>query len=309
MGLLYMALQTVLYPATNLSVGDGVASTTSQIKPTEILTPSITPTVIKDSADSAGSAGQYLASDGAALTWTALPSAPPTPTLSEVLVAGNSADATNIDMNLNQIQNVGILIAVDALAPATLTQVQVSSDQITVIPSPPGALDEYDIMTLQSAQLRFQHQVGITATTALTLTPTALSLETDFNIAIGNSSALTLNSTQGTAAQVITADANGTPYWAAVPVPNLADVLGVVTAGDAGQQTISNLLSVAVENTASASSIVLSQTAGGQLDFTSSTAADLLDTTLSTKQFSGNYLKLSVGGVEYFFQAFSEVPP
>jgi hypothetical protein len=71
MGLLYMALQTVLYPATNLSVGDGIASTTSQIKPMEILTPSITPTVIKDSADATGSAGQYLASDGTALTWTA----------------------------------------------------------------------------------------------------------------------------------------------------------------------------------------------------------------------------------------------
>ena len=157
--------------------------------------------------------------------------------------------------------------------------------------------------------MRFQHQIGLTSTTALVLSPTALSVETDFNIAITNSSALTLNGTAGTEAQVITADANGTPYWAAVPVPNLSDVLGVATAGDAGQQTISNLLSVAVENTASASSIVLSQTAGGQLDFTSSTAADLLDTTLSTKQFSGNYLKLSIGGVEYYFQAFSVVSP
>jgi len=193
-------------------------------------TTSVKPTTILDSASSAGSAGQYLASNGSALTWTALPSAPSTPTLSEVLVAGNSANATNINMNLNQIQNVGNLIAVDSLAPLTTSQVQVTGTEVQIAPILPGALDEYDVMTLQSAQLRFQHQVGITSTTAFTLTPTELSLETDFNIAIGNSSALTLNGTQGTAAQVITADANGTPYWASPATPYIS-ASGVASGG------------------------------------------------------------------------------
>jgi hypothetical protein len=123
---------------------------------------------------------------------------------------------------------------------------------------------------------------------------------------------LKLHGNLSTEGQVITSDANGRPIWATLPsgsTPNLADVLAVATAGDADQQTISNLLSVAVENTSSASAIVMSQTADGQLDLTSSTPADLLDITLATKQFNGNYLKLSIGGTVYYFQAFSVPPP
>ena len=33
-----------------------------------------------------------------------------------------------------------------------------------------------------------------------------------------------------------------------------------------------------------------------------------MDTSKATKEFSGNYLKLSINGTDYYFQAFS-VPP
>jgi hypothetical protein len=55
-----------------------------------------------------GTSGQYLKSNGTATpSWATIPVIPATPTLSQVLVAGNSAGLTSINMNNNNITSVG----------------------------------------------------------------------------------------------------------------------------------------------------------------------------------------------------------
>jgi len=107
----------------------------------------------------------------------------------------------------------------------------------------------------------------------------------------------------GTANQVLTAGVSGgSVVWADLPAavtPSLAEVMAVATAGDAGGQGLSNTPSVALYNTSVG--VVLSALLSSDiLDI--STAADVSG---ATKEFSRNYLPISVAGITYYLPLFS----
>ena len=64
-----------------------------------------------------GTSGQYLKSNGTTLapSWETLPVIPSTPTLSQVLVAGNNAGSNSIDMNTQAISNISTATAKTSL--------------------------------------------------------------------------------------------------------------------------------------------------------------------------------------------------
>jgi hypothetical protein len=107
----------------------------------------------------------------------------------------------------------------------------------------------------------------------------------------------------GTANQVLTAGVSGgSVVWADLPsavTPSLAEVMAVATAGDAGGQALSNLPSVSLFDTAGG--VVLSAIASSAV-LNISTPADISG---ATKEFSRNYLPISVAGVVYYLPLFS----
>jgi hypothetical protein len=111
----------------------------------------------------------------------------------------------------------------------------------------------------------------------------------------------------GTANQVLTAGpSGGSVVWADLPgavTPSLADVMAVATAGDAGGQGLSNTPSVGLINTSVG--VVLSAVVSSDV-LNISTAADV---SAATKEFSRNYLPISVAGVVYYLPLFSVPPP
>jgi len=110
----------------------------------------------------------------------------------------------------------------------------------------------------------------------------------------------------GTAGQVLTAGVSGSSVvWADLPAavtPSLAEVMAVATAGDAGGQGLSNTPSVGLFNTSVG--VVLSAVLDSAV-LNISTPADVSG---ATKEFSRNYLPISVAGVVYYLPLFS-VPP
>ena len=107
----------------------------------------------------------------------------------------------------------------------------------------------------------------------------------------------------GTADQVLSAGpSGGSVVWVDLPAavtPSLADVMAVATAGDAGGQGLSNTPSVGLFNTSVG--VVLSALLSSDiLDI--STAADVSG---ATKEFSRNYLPISVAGITYYLPLFS----
>ena len=106
----------------------------------------------------------------------------------------------------------------------------------------------------------------------------------------------------GTADQVLSAGAGGSVVWADLPAavtPSLAEVMAVATAGDAGGQGLSNTPSVGLFNTSIG--VVLSALLSSDV-LNISTAADV---SAATKEFSRNYLPISVAGVMYYLPLFS----
>jgi hypothetical protein len=90
-------------------------------------------------------------------------------------------------------------------------------------------------------------------------------------------------------------------------VPNLAAVLAVATAGDGGDQPISNLSALSFNQDTSGavmalSGLKVSGVTDNVLNF--STPAD---NSGSTKQFSRNYLPIAVAGQVYYLQLFSPI--
>lgn len=237
--------------------------------------------------------------------WSTLPSEV-IPTLSQVLVAGNSADSTVLNMNLQQIQNSGIITVVESLAAEPPSQTQVWSDHISIFNAQIGTSTSSEY---RGELLRFSGYDGTTTTSVTTYEPTQISTNVDFNLAFPNV-ALKLNGTTGSNGQVITSNADGTPSWQD-PALNcgLADVL--TNSSDATNQPINNL-----------SLLTFNKVTGGSQEDTvlelkgvnpdpSIYTTDILNintpanTTRATKQFSGNYIPLSVGGTVYWLQLFS----
>ena len=109
----------------------------------------------------------------------------------------------------------------------------------------------------------------------------------------------------GTAGQVLTAGlTGGSVVWAdagAGATPSRASVAAVATAGDFGEQALSNTPSLSMTADSSVSTIVLSAVAASDI-LNLSTAAD---STGATKEFSRSYLPISVAGVVYYLPLFS----
>jgi hypothetical protein len=164
-----------------------------------------------------------------------------------------------------------------------------------------------------SSLLGFDLQIiakdAITQNLLATTTLAPASLRSDAPVFDFSFNSLTLGGVSGEAGQVFSVDGSGQPVWTTVSTssetPSLSDVL---VDGDADQKPISNVLSVALKESTVANPVVLSQDAGGALNLSSATAANVIDESLDTKQFSGKYLKLSINGTDYYFQAFT-VPP
>jgi hypothetical protein len=260
-----------------------------------------------------GTPGQVFSVDASGSPyWSTVSASSETPTLSDLLVAGNSVGERPLNMNLQSIQNANDVHLTDSLTAPT-TRVNITSYSLAINPSTSVESPiPYTSVQLNSELLQFQNWSSEGApTTQMRYGVGGIYSAAPFDITLSNTP-LKLGGTQGTQDQVITADANGTPYWADVPTsggtPNLADVLSQETAGDADQKPISNLLSLAVKNSTVANAVVLSQDAGGALNLSSDTSGNVIDTSKDTKEFSGNYLKLSINGQDYYFQAFT-VPP
>lgn len=112
-------------------------------------------------------------------------------------------------------------------------------------------------------------------------------------------------SSPGSTGQVLTSTVTGIAWSTAAGVPNLADVLAVATAGDGGNQPISNVTSVTLADTVtslSAGSLALGGVTLGVSGsyLTVSTAADLT----TPRTFNLKYLPIVVDSVTYYIQLF-----
>jgi len=133
------------------------------------------------------------------------------------------------------------------------------------------------------------------------------SAEATFDISFNQ---LTMQGVAGTLGQVLTTNAGGKASFQNLPaqtVPNLAAVLAVASAGDGGDQPISNLSTLSFNQDTSGAVLALSglKVAGvtdNVLNF--STPAD---NSGSTKQFSRNYLPIAVAGQVYYLQLYSPI--
>jgi hypothetical protein len=147
------------------------------------------------------------------------------------------------------------------------------------------------------------------------LTSTSLSsTATTFDITVPK---LSFGSTEGTANQVLTIDASGgAAHWqdpAVTAVPNIKAVLAVEDDsgggfGDANQQSIKNLLSIQVKDANTTNPIKMTQNSGGIFDLTCDTSGAVIDDDKGTKQFSGNYMKVSLNGTSYYMPLFTIAP-
>jgi hypothetical protein len=125
-----------------------------------------------------------------------------------------------------------------------------------------------------------------------------------------NFAQLTFQGVAGTNGQVLTANSAGQASFQDLPAevtPNLAQVLAVATAGDAGDLPISNLQSLAFNQDTSGAVLTL---AGLKVTGVTDNVLNIstpADTSLATKQFSRNYLPIAVAGQVYYLQLFSVV--
>lgn len=117
---------------------------------------------------------------------------------------------------------------------------------------------------------------------------------------------LTFGGVTGTANQVLTTDANGVAHWQDVPSTVTLDEV-LEESNDANQRSIINLSSIEFKSGQN-DPVVLSQYSSGTLNLSCQDANKVLDITKNTKQFSGNYIKLAINDIEYWIQAFTELP-
>jgi len=119
---------------------------------------------------------------------------------------------------------------------------------------------------------------------------------------------LTMQGVAGTTGQVLTTNAGGQASFQDLPAavtPNLAAVLAVATAGDGGDQPISNLSSLAFNQDTSGAVVTLSGVKKAGVTDNVLNFSTPADTSLATKSFSRNYLPISVAGTLYYLQLFS----
>ena len=243
--------------------------------------------------------------------WATLPSEV-IPTLSQVLIAGNSADSTNLNMNYNDIQNIA--------------NIQLSGENtFPTAGITPEGFSSYNSATELAFELnRTDGGAGANLTLnsgtgkQVTLNCTAGTLigldivETDKPTTTLTAGKLTFNGDFGTVGQVLTSD--GTLMSWQDPVPNcaLSDVL--TNGSDATNQPINNISLLTFNKvTGGAAGDTVLELKGVNPD-PSNYTTDLLNintpanTTRATKQFSGNYIPLSVAGTVYWVQLFSSPP-
>ena len=243
--------------------------------------------------------------------WSTLPTEV-IPTLSQVLVAGNSANTTALNMNYNDLQHASeITLAADN----TSSTANISPDGFTFYNGVDTGV-AFELLKTDSSGSSLTLNGGTGNQVSLTCTAgTLIGLDiTETNKPTTRLTAgkLTIDGDFGTTGQVLTSD--GTVMSWQDPALNcgLSDVL--TNDSDASNNPITNLSSVSfvkVQGGAVGDSAL--QLKGVNPD-PSTYTTDLLhintpaNVTRATKQFSGNYLPLSIGGTVYWVQLFSAPP-
>jgi hypothetical protein len=121
-----------------------------------------------------------------------------------------------------------------------------------------------------------------------------------------NFNGLTFKNVVGTTGQVIVSDANSNPTWQDITSPNLSAVLD--SSNNANYKAITNLSSLEIQkDLTSSGSITLSQTSTNIFDLTSvDHIENVLESGPVTKEFSGNYMKLSIQGTIYYLPLYKD---
>jgi len=109
----------------------------------------------------------------------------------------------------------------------------------------------------------------------------------------------------GTSGQVLSSTVTGIAWADAVGTPNLAAVLGAATAGDGGDQPISNVTSVTLADTVTSLSAGSLALGGLTLGVSGSylTVSTVADST-TPRTFDAKYLPMVIDGTTYFIQLF-----
>jgi len=215
---------------------------------------------------------------------------------------------------LSSLASAGVSIYNGAFTGSNMT-----TFENVIITAPSGA-----VATLDTAKVKIDD-----ATNFASLASTALTFSLDAAmspaVSIGSSDGLSLQSgplepselwdtathSAGTSGQFLTTTGAGTEWVTYTPsTPNLASVLGVATAGNADNQPISNLASIAFAASA-VGQTPLSIT--GAPSSAPSSVADVLSVnyavdTTSGRTFANSYVEIKVNGTSYWVQLFSAPP-
>lgn len=177
---------------------------------------------IKDASASVGTSGQVLSSTGTALQWVNLPS---TPTLSQVLAAGNAAtNSINLTGNFNL---TGILTVNGTVTPSTITDLSNSVGTPSQILSSTGT----GIQWVNLPSTPTLNQV-LTAgnTTSLNIITTGFIQPSTIKDILGS---------VGTSGQILSSTGSGVQWINSTITPSLAQVLSV--GSNAAMSNISNV--------------------------------------------------------------------
>jgi hypothetical protein len=314
--------------ATMTPVGLSVKSVDSGNEITLISGPLQPSTLIDTVNSSAGLANQILSSTGTGTQW--INYSAPTPTLSTVIGAGNSAGNQNINnisslsfaRNTNQTTTAlisttdGISLQTGPLQPSKLLDtvnsssgnanqvlvstgtgtIWVTADLSTVIGTGNSAGNQ-NINNISS--LSFARNMNQT-TTALISTTDGISLQTG---PLQPSKLIdTVNASAGVANQVLVSTGTGT-VWTTPYTPNLSTILS--SGNSAGYQSINNISSISmsasgVDKTAYAISSVASNTSGATYDVPSYSQG--YDT--NNRVFQNKYMEVVIEGTHYYLPLF-----
>jgi hypothetical protein len=331
---------TINYPLTTISLSDASGSIAT-LSGGELTVPSIIPSIIVDSAVSAGAANQVLTSgpEGTSLVW-ADPFCPATITPTSI------EDVTNATGTANQVLTAGVAGGSVVWADLPSSATPSLADVLAV--SPAGVADAGQTIS------------GLASLSVLDSTNTATLTGTNFNI-VNNSDAnilsnittgslvvqsggdithlsstgglglvdgpsgtwtelkraqlksgqstfdislnsLTLEGVASTVGQVITADASGAPYWADLPSSTTPSLADVMAVATAGDAGGQALSNFpSVAMTAGAGSAVTLAAVAANDHLSIST---LPDTSGGAKDFSRSYLPMVIGGTLYYIPLF-----
>ena len=243
----------------------------------------------------ASTEGQFLRAnvDGKPV-WATLPSEV-IPTLSQVLEAGSSAGSTGINMNFNDITNINNLYL---KVNGGTTNAEIT-DQSVVF----GATGANENATLQivpnsGGELKLKNSANYKAELTASGRPQLLLEGVTGNVIINSTQILVGGTDSGSTGDVITSD--GANFsWQALPVSTLDSILDV--SGNAGNNPVSNLASVAFAQVSTDTALILESDPAGGTVLKLNTPPDVSG---DTKSFSSKYLPIRLGNDLYYLQLF-----